>query len=650
MKILLSLISAILLSITSIPAQSKYNKTTMEEMNVTSYAQDTTATAVVLLKEGDLEFIYDALYGFRYQYTLSVKIKILKTQGLDYANQEIFYNKFARGSEEDIRSLSGTTYNVENGKIVKTKLSKEHIFDSSQDDKHFLKKFTMPAAKVGSIIEYKYTLVSDFYYEIPPFKFQGSIPIEYISYCVTIPEWFDYNTNMQGYERVDVKETPVNKMMFVQSTQIPFAAKQKMFTRSNMPALKSEPFVWYLNDYCSQVTFELRTSQLPYQVVRSYTTTWPAIDKKLLENSDYGGNTKKTGLFKDEIIPQEKDIDNARRILNIVKSKVKWNDKDRFYPSGNLKNVLKDGLGSSADMNFLYINALKAGGFDAYPVMISTRDNGRLPIVNPSLTAFNYTLTAVKIDTLMYYVDASAKYSDMNIIPKNCMVEQARILDTDGSYWVDLTKISTGTVFALVNLDFKEDGLNGAIGVERNGNSAYDFRLNYFSAYKDKDDYVEKLGADLGYDISGFEITGDQNTSEKTKTEFNVHKDATLEDEFLYINPLVYKAYSENPFKSEHRLYPIQFDYQNSFVEIINIAIPEGYAVEELPKSERISFGENRSILFTYIVSNVGDKIAINYQFQVKTLTILPTEYEYLKQFFAKIVAKNNEQIVLKKL
>lgn len=442
----------------------------------------------------------------------------------------------------------------------------------------------------------------------------------------------------------------MNKTFLIKGDRISCLAEEKLFTLSNVPALKPEPYVWDIDDYRSLVTFELRHTKFPYEVIRNYTSTWANIDKKLLEHSDYGGNTKKNGLFKDEIVAQEQNIENARQILNIVKSKVKWDEKDKFFPDDNLKNPLKNAIGSSADINFLYINALKAGGFEAYPVMLSTRNNGRMPIANPSITAFNYTLTAVKIDTAMCYVDASAKYGDINILPEKCMVDQARILDPAGAYWVDLSKISSGTTFVLADLAFKENGLDGTIKVERNGNAGYDFRESYFGKHKNKEEYVEKLGTNIGYQINDFTIEGDQSPAEKVKVAFDVHKEATLEDDFLYVNPLVYKIYNENPFKSEHRIYPVQFDYLDSFIEMVNITIPEGYAVEELPQSERFIFGDNRAIVFTYALNNVGNKIAVNYQLQVRTIMVLPSEYEHLKEFFAKVVAKNNEQIVLKKI
>ena len=60
-------------------AQSKYGNATMDELNMQVYPKDTTAAAVVLLKKGDARFIVSQLYGFQFEYTLQVKIKILKT-------------------------------------------------------------------------------------------------------------------------------------------------------------------------------------------------------------------------------------------------------------------------------------------------------------------------------------------------------------------------------------------------------------------------------------------------------------------------------------------------------------------------------------------------------------------------------------------
>lgn len=163
-------------------SQSKYGNATMDELNMTVYPEDTTASAVILLKKGDLRFIFSELYGFQFEYAIQVKIKILKTEGLDWCNQEISYYETNRSTKEQINGLSGTTYNLEDGKITKTKLAKEFITDEDIDNTLKVKKFSMPAAKVGSVIEYKYTIVSDYYYNLRDFRFQESIPIAYVNF------------------------------------------------------------------------------------------------------------------------------------------------------------------------------------------------------------------------------------------------------------------------------------------------------------------------------------------------------------------------------------------------------------------------------------------------------------------------------------
>ncbi len=187
-------------------SQSKYGNVTMDEMMMTSYAPDTTASAVILLKKGETRFKFSALTeDFQFEQTIEVKIKILKSEGLDLCNQSILFYEFNNSNKEQINGLNGTTYNLEDGKIIKTKLSKEFITEENQDNNLKLKKFTMPAAKVGSVIEFKYTLVSDFYTHLRDFDFQNSVPTAYTFYEIRIPE----------YLAIAVYRTPDKSVFFV---------------------------------------------------------------------------------------------------------------------------------------------------------------------------------------------------------------------------------------------------------------------------------------------------------------------------------------------------------------------------------------------------------------------------------------------------
>ena len=635
-------------------SQSKYGNATMDELNMTVYPKDTTASAVILLKKGDLRFIFSELYGFQFEYAIQVKIKILKTEGLDWCNQEISYYETNRSTKEQINGLSGTTYNLEDGKITKTKLAKEFITDEDIDNTLKVKKFSMPAAKVGSVIEYKYTIVSDYYYNLRDFRFQESIPIAYVNFEAKIPEYFRYNINYQGYANLKSSKEPDNESFHIrykddygrlQATTVRCNAETLKSEGFNIPAMKREAYLWTINDYITQVSFELKSIQMPYSMTENKSSSWESIDKDILSSS-LGSNMKKADLFKEEIAKGETTLKRAKEIQDMVKYRVKWNDKRAIVP-GNLKDALKNGIGSSADVNFLLINALKAGGFDAFPVILSTRPNGRLPISHHSITAFNYVITALKIDSLMYYTDASAKYGDWNLLPEKCMVPQARIMSESGGRWVNLSNVSNGSVLKTAKFTFNESKYIGTIADTRKGNAAYDLKVSYYN-HKNKEDFIESLAKRTNCKIDSFSVSAIDDTSAPIKMEYTQIADASLGDDFLYINPMMEKHIAENPFQREKREYPVEFDYLTNYLQIVDIDIPEGYVVDELPQAAKLVLNDN-DIVLTYRLAQTGNAIKLHYQFQLKKLTFLPEEYESLKDFYAKIVAKNSEQIVLKK-
>lgn len=637
-------------------SQSKFGNATMEELNMSVYPEDTTATAVILLKNGDISFKYTELHGFQFEYTIQVKIKILKTEGLEWCNHQIPYYQASSSDKEDILGLSGTTYNIEDGKITKTKLSKEFIFEEESDEKWKLRKFTMPAAKVGSVIEYKYTIISDFFRDLRDFAYQESIPIAYTTFEAVIPEYFKYNINYQGYENISTVREPANTSFFIKyrdengrprTENIRCNAEKIKGKGINIPAIKDENFLWTVKDYITKISFELKNIQMPYSMTKDFSSSWATIDKEILQNSRLGNSIKKADLFKNEVAKGELSLDRAKEIQNLVKQKVKWNDKTSVRPS-DLKDVLKTGLGNSTDLNVLLINALKAGGFDAHPVILSTRDNGRIPLTHPSISAFNYIITAVAIDTITYFTDASAKYGDWNLLPDKVMVPQARLLLPNGnSEWVDLSQLGNSTIYQLGEYKFVDSKYQGKISDTRKGNTAYDFKRNYFS-YKSKDEYAEYLGKNLSSEIEDLTLHDIENTSLPTKIEFTQKTDLALGDDYLYITPVINKIYDENPFKKEERIFPINFKYLTNFIQIVTIDILEGYIAEELPKSERFVLNDN-DLSFIYRISQDNDKIKLHCQYQVKKLFFNSTEYADLQDFFAKMVSKNAEQIVLKK-
>lgn len=66
--------------------------------------------------------------------------------------------------ETSLQGLKCATYNLEAGKVEETKLEKSQVFEEQVDKYRKRVRFTAPAVKQGSIVEYEYTIQSDFYF------------------------------------------------------------------------------------------------------------------------------------------------------------------------------------------------------------------------------------------------------------------------------------------------------------------------------------------------------------------------------------------------------------------------------------------------------------------------------------------------------
>lgn len=105
----------------------KYGKPSKEELSLTSYAPDTTATAIYLFHQGQSDFIYHD--GFQLTTEHWVRIKILKPQGVSYADVSVPYYSPTDKDEGQERAseIEGCSYNMENGKCIKTPMKRESI-------------------------------------------------------------------------------------------------------------------------------------------------------------------------------------------------------------------------------------------------------------------------------------------------------------------------------------------------------------------------------------------------------------------------------------------------------------------------------------------------------------------------------------------
>ena len=112
---------------------------------------------------------------------------------------------------------------------------------------------------------------------------------------------------------------------------------------------------------------------------------------------------------------------------------------------------------------------------------------------------------------------------------------------------------------------------------------------------------------------------------------------------------LLYLVEKENPFKLEERTYPIDFGAPWKEKYTINIQIPEGFKAETIPDNVAYALPDNLGT-YKFVCIEKNNKLQILSSIAINN-SILPAHYySSIKEFYKKMIDKQNEKIVLTKI
>lgn len=633
----------------------KYGKVSKAEIEMQSYAPDTSAVAVVLSKRGDTRYDYVG-NTFVLVSSFEVRIKILKDEGKKYGDIAIpFYYNISNNVRDQITGIKATVYNSEGGKIIESDLKKNYIFEEKSSENWRMMKFSAPNVRKGSVLEYKYTLRSEAIYNIDPWTIQDEIPVNYACYEIEIPEYFVFNKESRGYVPINAKTELTGTTYTIslgggQTENVQVNCQKYIFTSQNVPALKDEPFVWCKKDFSSAMTFELSGIKLPYSAFKSYTQTWDDICKLLKDHGRFGSYLKMKNPLAAEMKQLTLDSldtkDRLRSLFSLLKKWVKWNGNYDLLGTNPSKS-LKEGKGSNADINFILLSMLRDADITATPVLLRNRDMGRLPITHPSLEKLSTFIVAVSDpDGKTFYVDGSVENGDVDVLPPSLMVWKAIVYDGAESV-VDLTKVGNSFINRVIKASVKPDGsISGSQMSAFHGVSSMDYKTDY-AAMKDSSDLIKKIEARNNITVTSFRTEAAKGLSERCLENFEFTGNLLTNGDLIYVNPMIFPEETKNPFTSIERKFPVEFSYPQIIRMDVSLQIPEGYVVEELPKSMRLMLDKNLSV--AYMVQQDDMTLRTTYLFMMKDVLFLADKYDQLRTFWEQLVEKNNIQIVLKR-
>ena len=636
-------------------------KVSIAELQEKVHPKDSSAAAAILYKKGRTFFTYEIKKGFIMNHEFTYRIKIYKKEGLDWANFEVpYYIGYDKLDDEMLNFSDAVTYNLENGEIVKTKLKSEGVFKTKINDDWKMAKLSMPNVKVGSVIEFSYQHKSENLVKFPVCDFQYSIPVNYTEYKTEIPEYYIYKTILKGY--ADVKsESKLNQGSvsfsneYGQTRSMTYRQISSSYIAKDVPALKEEEFVDNVRNYKSSLHNELERTRFPEQPVKDYSITWEGVAKTIFEDKDFGEQLKQSGYLINDVklILKSEDSQDERlnKIFKFVQDKMNWNQEYGYYTDKGVVKAYGERTGNVAEINFILISMLRLAGLKADPVLVSTREHG-IPVF-PSRTVFNYVIAAAELNGEKILLDATNKSTSINILPLYVLNWSGRLIREDGtSEEINLVPNKPSKQNYNLSVTIAPGGnLSGKYMEQKTDYKALVYRLN--QADINVDNYLEKKENELnGIVISDYVVENKKADLSKPVVEkfnFTSNNHCEIINGKMFISPLLFFTINKNPFVQEKRKMPVYFGYPRQEKYNLVFEIPEGYAVESLPKSIKMAT-EDKSLVFSLNAMVNENRIQIAVANEINISIAGAELYEGLKKFCQKIVEQQKEKIVLKKI
>ena len=663
----LLLIAASILTATAQDVNMKFGKPTKEELQMTTYAAEPEAEAVVLCRLTDVAYTIQTS-GYLVDYYEKIRIKVLKPEGerlahvvipflknmssdtvggskfslrstmmesstvnsyFENQNSSFIENALGNYSDESIEDLKATVFNLENGKTTKSVLKKSDIVKTEIDKQHHQVEFTLPDVKVGSVIEIEYCVHSELFWLLRDWFAQREIPVAYAKLDMDIPNYLIFNLEEHGIQRLVC--TCTQGVMRYKLESDPLAAPVVVNTNHyicvgrNLTAMPKDDYVWCANDHCAGITAELKQYSLRGTLMLDYAKTWEQIDQMLLDDIDLGKQLNNhsplaTQLKEAKIEDIASEQERAAAVFKMVMSQVDWDGTYKIWPA-NTSETLKKRSGSNADINMLLIQSLQEVGLTAAPVVLRTRDMGLMPHNFPSITKLSSFVVAIipKVGSTYTYLDASSKNGYLNVLTEPLLVEKARlVMKGKKSQWVNLQKISKSQKSTIIDAVLSADGqLTGTKTTRYEGLAAMKYR--------------QEKG------ISDFAPDATETTDLKIQGE--------VADGQLTVCP--YPQTVENPFKAETRKMPVEFPCLGTERVVMNITLPEGKTFAGEPRNTIITTPDKGLEGRIFTTPSEG-KVQMSSQFSINKISHAEKSYADLRQIFDMLATFTTEKMTVK--
>lgn len=607
------------------------------ELELKDCSFDPGAEAVVLFEEGDFKHEYLMNVGWNTTQNFRVRIKVLKDKGTHLAEVKLHYY-FVNGYES-ISNIGGIAYNLDqNGNIEITKLQKSAIYEKSVSKVISEISFAIPNVRVGTVFEFRYKRTMLGIAGIPPWTFQREIPVKYSAYHVVVAQYVEYNLlTIKRQEMTKIEgESPEDGVWYIMH---------------NVPGLKDEPHSYAREHYMQRIEFEISRINAP-GYTKEFRTTWKKIIDELLEDENFQEIYRKKFAAPDELTEALKKATSLKETIGTiyayVQKNMEWDQDESIYAGKDMKEIWDKKRGNTAEINFILLRWLRDAGVKAYPLLVSSKENGPISLTYPFLRQFNALMVYALDGTDKYVLNAADKENAIDLIPVNVLYTNALLVASaeEGGGIVELNNDRKYIENIFFSCNVGNDG--NLSGQAKLTDKDYARGIRQKMIREDKLRLMLEENEGVTIKVDSVDVPYQQDRSRPLEQDFSFTGKLENSGEYYFMPFNLFTGLKKNPFIQEDRVMEIDLDYPQTIMIAGTYRLPENLAVTELPGNTRMIMPDT-SIILTRIAQQDGNAVSFRITLEIVASGYSVEGYPYLKQFYTKMYEMLNERIVLKK-
>lgn len=632
------LIIALILSTSPNLLAQEWGKVEPEDLTMSSLPEDPDANAVVLFDIGEMTVTDDFDLVFRRHR----RIKILTEKGKELANVKISY-----WHKDKFKNFKAHTI-LPSGK--KIGLDGDQVFEEKSDDFR-IKVFTFPGVEVGSIIEYKYQVTSEYITFLEPWEFQNDEFTRLSELSVYLPPGLHYRaffSGLGGQQSEPTKET-------LREIGPPARTTYKFTWRmEDLKALRPEPHMGNIEDYRTTLYFQITEYVSPHQNT-AFIKSWDDLAKEIADSYKYmlSQDEGLVQLVRSLVTESQSAREKSKTLYEYVRDHIEREGRSlSVFGLAEPHEVAQNKRGTGQEKNLLLVNLLRHAGLEAYPVLISTKSHGKFRERWVQLRQFNHVIVQIRLDGETCLLDASERFAPFGLLPTEDLNEQGFLLnDRDGRG--EIVNIPGPPLLSMTTITTE-------LALSEEGDLSCHTRMS-FEGYHNlsqraqlqsdgEEDYVEKKIKERFHEavIDSSRITHVEALDSPLELSVHYRLPAYAEgsSERLYFVPPLLSSIESNPLVMETRRYPVVYDYKSGYSEELTISIPPGIRVSEAPKPVTI---RDYGLSFTSNSTVAGDKVSYTRYYARKAVIFDPVHLSDLRDFFTQVSSSDQGTFVLER-